>query len=207
MKNKKILSIAITTFLGLFGLTSCDSSGLSEEMSNNIIDALIPNFWAFLTQFLAFIVLIILCTKFAYKPLRKFMDDRSEYLANEVKDANKNNAQAKVNLEESETSIAVANKKAVEIVEEAKSSAVVEKTKILNATDLEVSIMKDKVQKEIMTERKEAEKQIKDQIISVALDASEHVLGREVNKADNKKIIDNFVDTMSDAKNTESDIK
>jgi F-type H+-transporting ATPase subunit b len=207
MKNKKILAIIFATFLGLFSLTSCDASGLSTDMSNNIIDALIPNFWAFLTQFLAFIVLIVLVTIFAYKPLRKFMDDRSEYLDNEVKNANKNNAQSKVNLEESETNIAIANKKAVAIVEEAKTSAVLERTKILNEADQEVTMMKDKAQKEIAAERKEAEKQIKNEIINVALDASEHVLSREVNKKDNEKIIDDFVTSMNDAKNTESEIK
>ena len=206
MKKNKFFALVISTFLGL-GLVSCDTSALAEDMTNNIVDALVPNFWAFLTQFLAFIVLIVLVTIFAYKPLRKFLDSRSEYLDSEVKSANRNNAQAKVNLEESETNIALANKKAVEIIEEAKLGANSERTNILKATDNEVLVMKEKVHKEIEAERKEAEKQIKNEIINVALDASEHILSREVNKDDNKKIIDNFVDELDKARNTESELK
>jgi len=204
---KKKLYLCGLTFLGLVSLTSCDSVAIGDEISNGIIDALIPNFWAFLTQFLAFIVLIVLVSVFAYKPIRKYLDKRADYLDNEVKNANRNNAEAKAHLEESELHIANVKKQAVNIVEEAKNSANVEKNKILNDANIEVTKMKEKAEKDIAAEKVEAQKEIKNAIISVALDASKHVLEREVNKDDNEKIIDNFVDTMHDAKNTESEIK
>lgn len=200
MKRKKIL-IFLVALIGVFSLTSCDAESFSENLSSSIIHALIPNFWGFITQFLALIVLIVLVGLFAYKPLRKFMDSRSEFLDNEVKTATKNNNQSKLNLQESEKSIADSRKAAMDIVNEAKITANTEKKRIIGDADTEVLKMKDMAQKDIERSKYEAQKSIKDEIVNVALDASKQVLGREVNKEDNERIVNSFMDEIDKAKN------
>jgi len=207
MKKKNKVFLMLITFLGMGLLSSCDTSDFSESMKEGIIDALIPNFWAFLTQFLAFVVLVVLVSIFAYKPLKNFMDKRSEYLDNEVKTANKNNAMSKVNLEESESNIAKSRKEASKIIDSAKNDAVIEKQKILDDANMEIIKMKTKAEKDIENGIFEAQKQVKNEIINVALDASEHVLGREINKDDNAKIVDDFIDTIKTSQNKESETK
>ena len=197
-KNKLFLMLFI--LLGLTCLTSCDTSSLAEDFKSSIIDALVPNFWAFLTQFFALVVLIVLVSIFAYKPLRKYLDKRSEYIDNEVKSANKNNALSKMKLEEAEQQIADSKKEAANIIDSAKEQANLEKKKILDNANDEVLKMKAKSEEDIKEGKKRAQKEVEEAIVSVALDASKHVLSREINENDNKKIIDDFVTSLDNAK-------
>ena len=200
MKKNKLFFVLFIS-LCMICLTSCDTSSLAEDFQNSVIDALVPNFWAFLTQFLALIVLIVLVSIFAYKPLRNYLDKRSDYLDNEIKSANKNNALSKVKLEEAEQQIADSKKEAANIIDSAKEQANLEKKKILDEANDEVLKMKAKSEEDIKESQKRAQKEVEDAIVSVALDASKHVLSREVNESDNKRIIDDFVATLDASKN------
>lgn len=200
MKKNKLSFILFISF-AIACLTSCDTSSLAEDFQSSVIDALVPNFWAFLTQFLALIVLIVLVSIFAYKPLRNYLDKRSDYLDNEVKSANKNNALSKMKLDEAEQQIADSKKEAASIIDSAKEQANLEKKKILDEANEEALKMKAKSEEDIKESQRRAQKEVENAIISVALDASKHVLSREVNEDDNKKIIDDFVATLDASKN------
>ncbi len=200
MKKNKLSFILFISF-AITCLTSCDTSSLAEDFQSSVIDALVPNFWAFLTQFLALIVLIVLVSIFAYKPLRNYLDKRSDYLDNEVKSANKNNALSKMKLDEAEQQIADSKKEAASIIDSAKEQANLEKKKILDEANEEALKMKAKSEEDIKESQRRAQKEVENAIISVALDASKHVLSREVNEDDNKKIIDDFVATLDASKN------
>ncbi len=205
MKNKK--AILLLSFIGcLFLLSSCDTTNLGESFKTSIIDALVPNFWAFLTQFLALIVLIVLVSVFAYKPIRNYLDKRSEYLANEVKDANKNNALSKMKLEEAERKIAESKKEAANIIDNAKNEANIERKKILDKTNEDIIKLKAKSEEDITLQEEKAQKDIERSIVSIALDASKQVLSREVNEDDNKKIVEDFVSTLNES-NSKNEVK
>lgn len=195
MKKNKIWFL-LTLFLGCVFLSSCTEQ-MAKDMEKNIIDALIPNFWAFLTQFLSLIMMIILVYIFAYKPLRNYMDKRAEYLQNEIKDTNKNNALSKLNLEESEEKIAEAKKESLKIINDAKLSANIEKSNILKSANEEAANIITKAKDDIKHEELKAKNKIRKTIIDVAMDASSYLLEREVNNKDNEKLLEDFVDKMN----------
>ena len=195
-KRKK--SLLLLTFLGLFFVTSCDISEFGEDITDSVIESLIPNFWAFLVQFLALLVLILLVFVFAYKPLKKFMDKRADFIYNEVNEAKENNVQSQKNLEESIKEIANSKKQGSLIIDEAKKDALIEKDKIIEDANKEALRIKKNTEEEIKEAKEKAKKEIHDEIINVALDASSHILDREINEDDDKKIIDNFIDDLKD---------
>ena len=112
-KYKFILSI----FPVLFLLTSCSTDELGNSLSDSIEAKLIPNIWAFLVQLFAFIILIIVVTKFAYKPVRKYLDKRSELLNSEKKETESLNQKAKENILESEKKLAEVRDNASKIID------------------------------------------------------------------------------------------
>lgn len=199
--KKRNISMLLITFLGVFTLSSCDMSKFAEEINDQVITALIPNFWAFLTQFIALIVLIVIVGIFGYKPLKKFLDKRANYIQSEVSNAEKNNLASKDNLLNSEKNIAASKQEALEIVENAKTSAGKERLAILKKADEEANLIREQAKLEIIKEKEKAKKDVRDEIINVALEASEKVLQREVNKDDNKRILNDFVDTMGKESN------
>ena len=192
-KYKFILSI----FPVLFLLTSCSTDELGNSLSDSIEAKLIPNIWAFLVQLFAFIVLIIVVTKFAYKPVRKYLDKRSELLTSERKEAEELNLKAKENLYESEKKLADIRKDASKIIEDAKEKGKVEKEKLLKEATLEANKVKENAYKAIEEEKAKAAKDIKENIVDVAFSMSSKILEREVNEEDNKKIVDSFVEKLS----------
>lgn len=192
-KCKFILSI----FPVLFLLTSCNTEELGNSLSDSIEAKLIPNIWAFLVQLFAFIILIIVVTKFAYKPVRKYLDKRSELLTNERKEAEELNLKAKENLYESEKKLADIRKDASKIIEDAKEKGKLEKEKLLKEATLEANKVKENAYKAIEEEKAKAAKDIKENIVDVAFSMSSKILEREVNEEDNKKIVDSFVDKLS----------
>lgn len=192
-KCKLILSI----FPVLFLLTSCNTEELGNSLSDSIEAKLIPNIWAFLVQLFAFIVLIIVVTKFAYKPVRKYLDKRSELLTSERKEAEELNLKAKENLYESEKKLADIRKDASKIIEDAKEKGKVEKEKLLKEATLEANKVKENAYKAIEEEKAKAAKDIKENIVDVAFSMSSKILEREVNEEDNKKIVDSFVEKLS----------
>ena len=48
-------------------------SAIGKPESSDFIDKVIPNFWAFLVQLIAFIFMILIVIKFAYKPVSNFL--------------------------------------------------------------------------------------------------------------------------------------
>lgn len=168
---------------------------LAEEISS-IGEKLIPNWFAFLVQLIALILLVVIIIVFAYKPVKKLLDTRADYIEKEVKDAEENNRIAKENALKSEQLITDSKKTANEIVEAANVRANKEAESIKEATTEEVIRMKKAAQAEIEDAKAQSLKDIQREMVDVALCASEEILGREVSKADNEKLARNFIDNL-----------
>ena len=159
-KYKFILSI----FPVLFLLTSCSTDELGNSLSDSIEAKLIPNIWAFLVQLFAFIILIIVVTKFAYKPVRKYLDKRSELLNSEKKETESLNQKAKENILESEKKLAEVRDNASKIIDDAREKAKLEKENILKEANQEANKVKTNAYKAIEEEKSKAKQEIKEDI-------------------------------------------
>lgn len=193
MKKKGKIKYLLTIFPVLFLLTSCSTDELGNSLSDSIEAKLIPNIWAFLVQLLAFIVLIIVVTKFAYKPVRKYLDKRSQILNDERKEAEELKQKAKENFYESEKKLAEVRDNASKIIDEAREKGKSERDIILKEANLEAQKVKANAYKTIEEEKSKAQKEIKEDIVDVAFSMTSKLLEREVNTKDNEKLVDDFV--------------
>lgn len=193
MKKKGKIKYLLTIFPVLFLLTSCSTDELGNSLSDSIEAKLIPNIWAFLVQLLAFIVLIIVVTKFAYKPVRKYLDKRSQILNDERKEAEDLKQKAKENFYESEKKLAEVRDNASKIIDEAREKGKSEREIILKEANLEAQKVKANAYKTIEEEKSKAQKEIKEDIVDVAFSMTSKLLEREVNTKDNEKLVDDFV--------------
>ena len=58
------------------------SDGLGLPSGEDFVNKVFPNIWAFLVQLIAFIIMAVIVVKFAYKPVKNFLNKRREYIAN-----------------------------------------------------------------------------------------------------------------------------
>lgn len=189
--RNNLIKILFLFFISL-SLSSCDINdylNLKDEIASNIF----PNLWDFLIQFLAFIVMVILITIFAYKPIRKYLDARKKAINDIVIDTKKQNEEANKNFEDSKKSILESKINSEEIIENAKKEAKVKKDEIINEANLEAKNIILKAKEDTLKDKEKANKEIKKELTDLALSLSSEIIKREVKKTDNEKIIDDFL--------------
>ena len=191
MRKRKLLFLLPLASL----LTSCSGEELGLT-SESFTSKLIPNWPSFVTQLAALVVLIIVVIVFAYKPVKKILKRRQDHIEENIKEAEKSKLVWQENELKSKETVLASERTAADIVAEAKKAAEKEKAAILETTQLEVNKMKSDAENDIARMEIEAQEQIKKEIVSVALDASKELLGREVSSKDNVRLVEDFIEEV-----------
>ena len=176
------------------------SDGLSLPTGDDFVSKVFPNIWSFLAQLLAFIIMSIIVIKFAYKPVKKFLAQRREYVEEHLSKAEEATKKAEDNVKETEKNLALSNKQALQIIEEAKTEAEKQKQEILLQAKQEANNKIIQAQQDIEKEKQKAVQEVHDDVVNLALEASKTLLTREVNSSDNQKLLNDFVDELTEEK-------
>ena len=195
MKTFKKITKIFPLFLILLSVTSCNINDYLN-IGDDIASKIFPNVWDFLVQFLAFVIMVILITIFAYKPIKKYIKKRQDLLDEEVNETKKRNEEAKTNLLISQKEIALTHEKASKIIENATKEGNERKEEIILKANKEAENKIKEADEIIKKNKTEAKNELKIELSGIALDLSSKILEREVNENDNKKLIDDFVNKM-----------
>ena len=193
MKKSKLALLCFST-VAATSLTGCDVT------IGDITEKLFPNPWDALAVFLAFVVLLIAVFYFAYKPVKKLLKERGDYVEGKIKSAEEREEKSQQLLNEANEEVKSKKVEAMGIVEKAKEDAQKERAAILEKAKEEKEAEIKRTKEEIAQEIEASKDEIHREIVSVALDASSKVLEREVNSKDNEKLIDSFIDEFKDNK-------
>ncbi len=175
----------------MFGLKVYDDIG--QVIQDYISKSLIPSWVSFVVQLAAFIIMLVVVILVAYKPVKKMLTKRADYVENNIRESEIAKAEALQNATSSKETLIASRKEAAEIVNAAKVTAVNNQKQILEETQLEVNKMKALAEEDIERSKEEAKEEIRKEMVSIALSASEEVLKREVNEKDNARVVANFI--------------
>lgn len=184
----------------LFPLLAEQTQDSFLEDLQNFGSKLIPNLPAFIIQLCAFIILIIAAIFIFYKPLRKKMKMRKEYVTNNISQSEANLRDSITKNEEATENVKASKKQAQEIIEQANRDGERIKSELIAEgkakADQELELAKARIESEV----EKAQDEIHKEIVDVAIVASEKLLEREVNSKDNEKLIDDFVNDVKKGK-------
>ena len=166
---------------------------IGQFIKDYISKNLIPSWVSFVVQFAALVILVLVVFFVAYKPVRKMLAKRADYVETNIRDSEKAKAEALKNVTASEEALIASKKEAAEIVANSKVVAENNKQEVIEQTQLEVNKMKEQAEEDIARSKEEAKEQVKKEMISVALMASEEVLKREINEKDNARVVEDFI--------------
>ena len=186
--KKKLLLLLTSSIL----LTSCDIDLKAEDFTSKLI----PNWISFVAQLGALIVLITVVIIFAYKPVKKIIKKRQDYIETNIREAEQSKATWQENELKSKEAVLASNKTAAEIISQAKVDALKEREEIIKQTELDVLKMKQDAEEDIVRMESDAQEAIRKEIVSVALDASKELLGREVSSKDNERLLEEFIEDV-----------
>ena len=91
------------------------------ETISTIGEKLVPNLLSFVVQLLSFLVLLLVVFFLAYKPVKRILKKRADYIENEVKEARENNLSAQASVNEAKELVATSKVKASEIIKNAEA--------------------------------------------------------------------------------------
>lgn len=164
------------------------------ELIGDVSKKIFPNIGSLVVQLIATIILVFFVVKFFWKPIKKNIDIRREYIKNNVDEAGKLKEEAQTNLNTSNMKIKKATVEARRLKEEAEAEALLARQKILKEAEVEVQRRIQIAEEQIAKEREEARQEIRDEIITVAMAAASKIVEREITSEDNERLVKEFLE-------------
>lgn len=144
----------------------------------------------FVWTIITFMVLFFVLAKFAWKPLIKMLQEREEMIRDSLDDAEKAKTELEHLNEESEAIMTKARAEAQTILANGKAAA--EKVKedtIAKAKEQAIKIL-EKTEKQIQIEKDKAIIDIKQEVVNLSLSVAKKLINKNLNDADNKSLIE-----------------
>lgn len=106
------------------------------------------------------------------------------------------NEKAKDNMIESEEQARESAREYRDIVEKAKSDALKVRDDIVDQAKKEAASKLEQAQKQIEAEKQQAKEDMKQEIVSVAIEAATKIIEKDMNNQENQQMVEDFVDKV-----------
>jgi len=147
--------------------------------------------------FIVFLGLMGLLGKFAWGPISSGLDKREEGIRQNIADAEEIREKSATLLSDHEAKLAGVQEEVKEILAEARRDAEHTKNEIMAAAQSEAEATRDRALGDIERARDQALKDLFDQVSTQVAAATEHVLGRSLDAADQQRLIDEALADVS----------
>jgi F-type H+-transporting ATPase subunit b len=145
---------------------------------------------------LNFILLVVLMRAILFKPLLRYLDERSKRIAESIRQAEENKKQAEEMVLDRDSLIQDARLKASEIVEKSKALASDESREIIRDARVQAQAIVDSTRDALLSESEKIKYDLRRDIATMVVRLSEQVLAREIQENDQKDIIERGLKTL-----------
>ena len=190
--------IKLFLFIGLpcsFLLTSCNVDMIQHRIET-VVNNMLPNLYITLMQLGLFALTAVVFIFLAYKPLKKKLQKRAEFIQSNIDDSKKKKEEAEINLQKANDIVFASQKKASLIIQEAQVMAEQKAQSLEIELSKHIEDQKQQAHKDIEAERVKMKKEAKIEMVDAVLTTSKEVLKREVTKEDNDRFIEEFIDEL-----------
>ncbi|SFC22259.1 F0F1 ATP synthase subunit B [Butyrivibrio sp. YAB3001] len=163
----------------------------AEAKDTQELVTLVP--WTFIIQIINLFIQVFLIKKFLFKPINEILEKRSKLADKTIREAREAQNEADSLKEQYESSLTNAHAEAAQIVSDAQKAAQVKADTLVREAQEEAAGIKARAAADIEQEKKKAVNEAKDEIGSLAMDIAGKVVEKEINEADHKKLIDDFI--------------
>ena len=155
----------------------------------DITGQLIPNLLTVLVQLCSTLVLFLLAKKFLWKSVKNWLDARADKMQSDFETSEKAKQDALSDRENAKNQLNEAAKKSEAIVEAAVKEADSEKQAILDKARAEAEEEKAKAREAIENDRLKMVDSVKKEMVNVAMDAAEKLIGSKNGEVLDRKAI------------------
>ncbi len=147
------------------------------------------------------VVLFLVVKKLAYKPVKKFMDERTARVMAQKEEAQRLSEEARIKSEECDVVLKECEEAKANAVKQGEKEALRESEEILTQAKQKASDIIDKANKKAQEKYDRAIEEANEYIVNLTLDASSMLLQRQMTDEDNKKIVEQFLGSVKGDEN------
>lgn len=159
----------------------------------DILQLLVPNVWTAISQLCASAVLFFLMYKLAWKPVKKILEQRSEFEQSKLSEAQSLKEENEKLNKEAKDAIVQANKTAETIVKEAREEGADIKEELIEQGRQQSKQLVESAKHDIELQKNKMLEDMHDEIVDVALSVTEKMLQDKLDAKAEKENIDAFV--------------
>lgn len=157
-----------------------------------------PTDWGLqIWTFVAFVVLLALLAKFAFKPIAEALDRRSQTIKESLSEADKARAEAKKSMDDYQKQLAVARVEANKIIEEARALGETVRKEVVEKANNEASAAVQRAQEEIQRQKERGIQEMKDTVAALSVQIASRIIEKEVNEATHRQLVENLIKDLS----------
>ena len=166
-------------------------------MNTQPLVTLVP--WTMVAQFLNLMIQLYLIKRFLFKPINEILEKRRQATDQAIRDARQAQEEADDLKTQYESGIAKAREEAARIVQSAQKEAQGRADELVQEAQAKAAGIKAQAEADIAQERKKAINEVKNEIGGLAMDIAGKVVEKEINEADHKKLIEDFIKNVGEA--------
>jgi F-type H+-transporting ATPase subunit b len=177
----------------MLAILAVTAEGQAEDPVNPILPVANEAFYAAL-----FFALLFFLVKYVLlPPVQKTMDDRAERIRTERLAAETARSGAGSVVSDFDDQLAEARAEAAAIVDAARAEGEAERQQIIAAATAEIAAQREAAMAEIEQAKAQALTQIKPQVVTLAVGAASRVIGRPLDEAGQRPVIDRYLDSVN----------
>ena len=151
-----------------------------------------------IAQICTLFIQLFLAKKFFLDKVKSILDQRREAADREITDAQAAKAEAMTIKATYEENMRQAKAEASALLAQAQKTASARSEEIINQAQAQAVQLKEKAAADIAQEKKKALNDAKDEISGISMAIAEKVVERQLNDADQQKLIDQFINELGD---------
>ncbi|GLO67665.1 F0F1 ATP synthase subunit B [Oceanobacillus kimchii] len=151
-----------------------------------------------LVQLFFFLVLLALLKKFAWGPLMNKMEERENYVANEIESAEQSRAEAEKASKEAAEQLNQVKAEAQKMIEDAKAAGAKQEQAIIDSAREEANRIKEAAQADIQNEKERAIQALQDKVASLSVLIASKVIEKELSEQDQEKLINEYIQEVGE---------
>lgn len=149
-----------------------------------------------LFQLVAFVILMLLVSRFAMRPIQKMMKQRRDHIAEQIQSAEENRAKAEELLAKQESILQQTRQEAKEMIEQAKIQKNREAEAIIKQAKERADRMVQEAQAEIKLEKEKAIAELRDQVGLLGIELASKLLEQEINSKEQSKLVGRYIEEV-----------
>lgn len=147
-----------------------------------------------LTQIVAFLAMFAILRRYAWGPLMAVMDERRSAIQSSFDCIEEQKAELEHLKKEYRKRSEALDRASQEKMAEATRQAQVQAQEIAKAAHAQAKVLIANAEEEITRDVRRAKEQLKEQVVTLAIEAAQKVIGEELNHAKQKRLVEDFVE-------------